>query len=356
MTKTYTRILRLFIAAFFLAVTLSATAKPMVTVIPFNAIGLSENDVLGITLLFETALQNTDTFTLIEQTQAESILQAQKYSLSGCVDESCAIEIGRLLSADQIVLGTVGKVADLYYLTVKIIDVQSGQNLVAQKIQNRSMTLLVENLDSFALLLTGKDEPAKKPDVRLSDKNERTQQREDAKTTTLTYEDGARYVGEVRDGQPNGHGIFYHSNTGSFAGDRYEGEFRDGNFHGQGTYYYFANGHRYEGEFENGKFHGRGTLFHADGSRYEGEFVDNNRHGQGTYYSANGDRRIGRWSNDELAEGWFFAANGNKTRVIASKPVGDEKNETPENIFLQILLAVAGIVGAIIVEVLAVAG
>ena len=271
---------RFFTTIFLLIPCLSAMAqKPMVTVIPFNAVGLSENDVLGITLLFETALQNTDTFTLIEQTQAESILQAQKYSLSGCVDESCAIEIGRLLSADQIVLGTVGKVADLYYLTVKIIDVQSGQNLVAKKIQNRSMTSLVENLDSFALLLTGKDASAISTDVRLSNRNERTQQRE------VVFTSG-RYIGEVRDGQPNGHGIFYYVN-----GDRYEGVFLDNKFNGWGTYY-FADGDRHEGRYQNGQ-----------------------PDGQGIYYRTNGDRYDGSWSEGSPTGGWLYRTGSTRKWV-----------------------------------------
>ena len=62
-------------------------------------------------------------------------LEAQEYSLGGCVDGQCAIEIGRLLSADQIVIGTVGRIADIYYLAVKIVDVQRGQNFISEKEQ-----------------------------------------------------------------------------------------------------------------------------------------------------------------------------------------------------------------------------
>ena len=132
-----------------------AAQKPRVTVIPFNSIGISKSDAQGLTLLFETALHNTDAFTLIEQMEAESILKAQEYSLGDCVDEQCAIEIGRLLSADQIVLGTVGRVADIYYLAVKIIDVQTGQNLISKKEQVQKLSELVGKIDTIALQLAG---------------------------------------------------------------------------------------------------------------------------------------------------------------------------------------------------------
>ena len=62
-------------------------------------------------------------------------LEAQEYSLGDCVDGQCAIEMGRLLPVYQIVLGTVGRVADIYYLALKIVDVQTGQNLISKKKQ-----------------------------------------------------------------------------------------------------------------------------------------------------------------------------------------------------------------------------
>ncbi len=179
--------------------------KPNVTVIPFNSIGLSKSDAQSLTLFFETALQNTNTFVLIEQTEADNILQAQEYSLSDCLDEPCAIEIGRLLSADQIVLGTVGMVADLHYVTVKIIDVQTGQNLVAKKERDKSLSALVEKLDTIAQLLVGKVGATFAPD----------------KVVVLDLPEG-KYEGTIKDGKRNGQGTYYHAN-----GERYEGRWAD---------------------------------------------------------------------------------------------------------------------------------
>ncbi len=107
--------------------------KPRIAVIPFDSIGLSKANVHSLSLLFETALLNTNKFDVIEQTRAEPLLRALEYSLNDCTDEECAIEIGKLLSAEQIVLGIVGIFGQRYYLNVKIIDVQLGRNLGAKK-------------------------------------------------------------------------------------------------------------------------------------------------------------------------------------------------------------------------------
>ena len=44
-----------------------------------------------------------------------------------------------------------------------------------------------------------------------------------SKHRTLTFPDGAKYVGEVKDGVPHGQGTYTSSD-----GDKYVGEFKDG--------------------------------------------------------------------------------------------------------------------------------
>ncbi len=145
----------ILVTAYLLAssVLYSATSRPRVAVIPFNAIGISAADTLGITLLFETALQNTGAFDLIEQTRAEAILEAQEYSLSDCTDEFCAVEIGKLLAAEQIIIGTVGKIGKIYYLNVKLIEVETGRNLSAQKQNTATLEDLIYELERLASTL-----------------------------------------------------------------------------------------------------------------------------------------------------------------------------------------------------------
>ncbi|HEC60962.1 MAG TPA: hypothetical protein ENI27_01770 [bacterium] len=359
------------ITILFLSVLLPVAAqKPRVTVIPFNSIGLSKSDAQSLTILFEASLQNTGAFTLIEQVEAVNILEAQEYSLSVCVDELCAIEIGRLLSADQIVLGTVGKVVNLYYMTVKLIDVQTGQKLIAKKEQDESLSELVRKFDSVARLLAGEEgagsdsnkvvqlelpegryegtvkdgKPHGRGTLHFADDNEYHRETyegtfkegvihgfgtmtwangdryegeyRDGKRTgqgIFYYANGNRYVGEVRDGKYNGQGTYYYSDTGPYAGDRYEGEYRDDKSNGQGTYYH-ANGDRFEGEYRDDKRNGQGTYYYSDtgpyaGDRYEGEYRDDKSNGQGTYYSKNGDVYTGKWAKDLPIGGWLSGPN-----------------------------------------------
>jgi len=66
---------------------------------------------------------------------------------------------------------------------------------------------------------------------------------------TYTFPDGAKYVGEWKDGRENGQGTItdYYAN-----GDKYVGKWKDGERHAQGTYTY-ADGRVVNPIWKNGK-------------------------------------------------------------------------------------------------------
>ena len=137
---------------------------------------------------------------------------------------------------------------------------------------------------------------------------------------TYIFPDGAKYVGEYKDGERNGQGTYTDSN-----GDKYVGDFKDGNRHGRGAFATpdgtsyvgewkdglpngqgnstWNNGQKYVGAFKDSKRHGKGTLVYPDGTSYVGEWKDGTYNGQGTLYEANGQIiSSGLWVNDFLKE------------------------------------------------------
>jgi len=103
----------------------------------------------------------------------------------------------------------------------------------------------------------------------------------------ISYDVG-EYYGQVRNGEPNGLGIFYYD-----SGSRYEGQFVDGLFEGNGVLHFLDNdewhGDRYEGQFVDDVAHGFGVyVFHAgdklEGDKYAGQFVDWSFEAVGVYF------------------------------------------------------------------------
>ena len=150
---------------------------------------------------------------------------------------------------------------------------------------------------------------------------------------TYIFPDGSEYVGEFRNDTFNGQGTLTRADgsvlegiwengdlldpqvcpgsynpvawtecvgTVTLAGGReYVGEFRDGEPNGQGTYA-LANGEQYVGTFRDGQFNGQGTHTYPDGSKYVGEFADSKYNGQGIMTSPDGSVLEGIWDNGEF--------------------------------------------------------
>jgi hypothetical protein len=105
------------------------------------------------------------------------------------------------------------------------------------------------------------------------------------KVETITFPNGDKYAGDVKDGKPHGKGLMKYFSSGVAT---YNGDFVDGNAHGQGTKVW-TNGNKYEGQFVNGHAEGQGRYQKLDGSYMSGIFKNDTLWtGEMTYSTING--------------------------------------------------------------------
>ena len=105
----------------------AAQAKPLIALLPFTTNEVVfENDAHSLTGLFETALRYTGAFTIITQRHLMTLFASQE-TLKECAEVDCAVRIGQLLKVDYIILGTVGKSVDTYFMVVQVIEVETGK-------------------------------------------------------------------------------------------------------------------------------------------------------------------------------------------------------------------------------------
>jgi TolB-like protein len=72
-------------------------------------------------------LSQSDKYEIIDRGNMNKILKEQKFQMSGCVAQECKVEAGQILGVGKIVTGSVGIVGKTYYLTLQLIDVQTGK-------------------------------------------------------------------------------------------------------------------------------------------------------------------------------------------------------------------------------------
>ncbi len=133
------------------------TNQKRVAVLPFDSFGIPEADSKAITLFVETSLQKIGAFRIVEQTQIERVLVAQEYSASVPFDGTTALQVGRLLAADSVLIGTAGRLVDRYYIHVKLVDVQTGLNLTSERAEATSLTLLLSLIDPLCRRVCGQN-------------------------------------------------------------------------------------------------------------------------------------------------------------------------------------------------------
>jgi hypothetical protein len=140
MKKTITFLL---FSLFFLS-SLSASDGDLIAIPHIEASGTSAIEAETARSMIEIGLVKAGLYTVIANNDIETILEAQAFTLTGCVDESCAIEVGKLLAADRICLGELVKLQDQYILNVRLINVSSGKTEKAESIAMNDITELQE--------------------------------------------------------------------------------------------------------------------------------------------------------------------------------------------------------------------
>ena len=130
-----------------------------IAVLDLTANGISESEarslseslraqVSKVVMSAEFIAQSEIAYSIIERAQMEKILDEYDFQSTGCTDVECAIELGQMLSAQRIVIGSVGLVGNTYNLTVRMIDLETSKYIAIAdyKFTGRSDNLLNEGI------------------------------------------------------------------------------------------------------------------------------------------------------------------------------------------------------------------
>lgn len=99
---------------------------PVLAVLDFVNANLSKQDVQLIVDLLSSAIVNKVRYRVIERSLRQTILSEIEFSNAECSDISCQLQIGQLLAADLIVVGSIGKIGEKYLMNTKIVDVETS--------------------------------------------------------------------------------------------------------------------------------------------------------------------------------------------------------------------------------------
>jgi len=106
---------------------LSAAQSIRIAVLDFEANNSSKYAANAVSEFISTEMAKKGELTILERKQIGAILKEQGFQQMGCTEQECAVEMGKLLSAKKILLGTLSKTGNVMIITVKSVDVETGK-------------------------------------------------------------------------------------------------------------------------------------------------------------------------------------------------------------------------------------
>ncbi len=110
-------------------VSLPAAEQPTCAVLLFDAkAGISRDEAEFLTERFAIEFGKRDAYQLISRSKMNEVLELQKFARTdNCSAAECAIEAGKLLSAQFMVYGSLGKIGGTYSVNAALVSIETGK-------------------------------------------------------------------------------------------------------------------------------------------------------------------------------------------------------------------------------------
>ncbi len=100
--------------------------RELVAVMDFTTRDVPQSVAYNVSELIRTELINTGKYTVLERSQMREILKEQGFQQTGCTETACAVQMGKLLSARKILIGSVMKLGAKLVISGRVVDVEKG--------------------------------------------------------------------------------------------------------------------------------------------------------------------------------------------------------------------------------------
>lgn len=112
--------------------------RPSIAVMSLVGQGVDSMSAKIVTDALSDELHRTGKFRVMERSQMENVLKEQGFQASGACDGTeCAMEVGKLLSVDNVVVGCLGKLGESFTLTARTVNITSGEVVASSYVMQR---------------------------------------------------------------------------------------------------------------------------------------------------------------------------------------------------------------------------
>jgi len=123
-----------------------------VAVLDFNGANITKDELVILADRLSSEIFKLGEYTVVERSAMDEILSEQGFQQSGCTTTDCAVEVGALLGVQRMVTGSIGKIGNLYTITAKSINVETGalDNQISLDVSGTIEVLLTETMSQVS--------------------------------------------------------------------------------------------------------------------------------------------------------------------------------------------------------------
>jgi len=115
-----------------------ASTRPSIAVLTLSGQGVDRSTSDIATDALSDGLLKTGKFRVLERSQIQEILKEQGFQGTGaCEGGECAIQAGKLLAVDNIVLGSIGKLGESFTVSARVVDIATAEVIGSSRIMQR---------------------------------------------------------------------------------------------------------------------------------------------------------------------------------------------------------------------------
>jgi len=113
---------------------LSAASVKSMAILDIDILGNLDKGMAGpISENIRKEIVKSELYDVMKRNKMNDTLNERGFRMRGCAPPECAVQAGKLLDVSKVVVGTVSLVGKTYYLTLWLVDVESGRAEVVEE-------------------------------------------------------------------------------------------------------------------------------------------------------------------------------------------------------------------------------
>jgi TolB-like protein len=150
----------LFVVILPAALLVAKEEKMTIAIMDFVSKDMGKEEASKVSEIIRTQMVSSGLFIVIERAQMDKILKEQSFQQTGCTDVSCAVEMGKLLSARKMLVGSLMRMGGTVVITGRLVDVEKGVAEFAEVTRSEKGEEMFSTVDRFverlSFLISGK--------------------------------------------------------------------------------------------------------------------------------------------------------------------------------------------------------